>query len=1001
MSEFIEIVSPSALKNLQAVNDELVKTVANVKTVNENMIGAKTPSGSDSAIKKLTADYDAQTKTIQNLQKQLQQLANTKQQLNQKTSEEIVNQRVLRTNADRQAIANSNLAGAYRNLSAQVSIASEKYQNLIARGKTAEQTQRQYNRELSQAQREFRTLQGRVLEADKAVDKWNRTGERSIGFLRDLAGAFGITAGIGLFVQIGKDIFDTTKELQSLDMALKQVTETQSNFQQQQLFLKRISEDYGVELNSLTKQFTQFYVSAKDKISGSEIQKIFESVTKAGASMGLTVENQERAFLALNQMMSKGVVSAEELRGQLGEALPGAFGIMAKALNVNEQQLGKMMKDGKLLASDVLPKFAKQLEITYGIENVKRIDNIANAQNRLSNAWTNFVRQLNEGDGVFQKILSGTFSWFGKELEKFTEWLKSDEQKRKEYLIQLRADSKQNTEEYLDQKFKTADEKEKYAKEKIVEIESKNQATILKINQLIAENKNNFYSTHENAYKKGSFSKETEAQYISYKKNRQEIARLNEDLTRRFGILEALKEQKAKEITVIKKTQSELAKENQERERILNNQYLREISDLERKKEIIKDDLESYKGNIYGKILLSNKLADAEIAITNRVKQEKDRLAKGDKNLLKIAVNDQLTEIENSKSESVKRIVGFYKDLFDKSKEFNKDLFGDKYKMTEQQKADLKEHEEKVKKTLENMRNYLQGFINDFASSTGFTQTFDILQGKVEGFGKDFATTFVGIAESAQEAMNFITQNMGDNFAEQYAMLEKQKNVEMLFAGDTASAKANIEEQYEERKRQIANKEAQAKKKQAIFNIAIDTAQAVVATLAKTPPPAGLPLAALVATLGGIQIALVNSQEVPQFYKGTDNAPEGIAWTQEKGREIIADKSGKIKSTGSDKGAQLTYLNKGDKVFTAEKSAMMFNENLNNLLVNNGIDMPKIQINNQAITDAQINRIVETIANKETANLNIDKSGLNFYVSNGHSIKQRTNNRVTFKGQSV
>jgi len=304
-------------------------------------------------------------------------------------------------------------------------------------------------------------------------------------------------------------------------------------------------------------------------------------------------------------------------------------------------------------------------------------------------------------------------------------------------------------------------------------------------------------------------------------------------------------------------------------------------------------------------------------------------------------------------------------------------------------------------KQLKEFSQYLQGFINDFASSTGFTQTFDILQGKVEGFGKDFATTFVGIAESAQEAMNFITQNMGDNFAEQYAMLEKQKNVEMLFAGDTASAKANIEEQYEERKRQIANKEAQAKKKQAIFNIAIDTAQAVVATLAKTPPPAGLPLAALVATLGGIQIALVNSQEVPQFYKGTDNAPEGLAFTQEKGREIITDKSGKIKSYGSDKGAQLTYLNKGDKVFTAEKSAMMFNENLNNLLVNNGIDMPKIQINNQAITDAQINRIVDTIANKETANLNIDKSGLNFYVSNGHSTKQRMNNRVTFKGQSV
>ena len=203
------------------------------------------------------------------------------------------------------------------------------------------------------------------------------------------------------------------------------------------------------------------------------------------------------------------------------------------------------------------------------------------------------------------------------------------------------------------------------------------------------------------------------------------------------------------------------------------------------------------------------------------------------------------------------------------------------------------------------------------------------------------------------------------------------------------------------KKRAIANKEAQAKKKQAIFNIAIDTAQAVVATLAKTPPPAGLPLAALVATLGGIQIALVNSQEVPQFYKGTDNAPEGIAWTQEKGREIIADKSGKIKSYGSDKGAQLTYLNKGDKVFTAEKSAMMFNENLNSILTSNGIDMPKIQINNQAITDAQINRIVDTINDKEGVQIYNDGINIIMKRKKANQLVEIANRRISFIGKSI
>ena len=68
--------------------------------------------------------------------------------------------------------------------------------------------------------------------------------------------------------------------------------------------------------------------------------------------MGLSVENQERAFLALNQMMSKGTVQAEELRGQLGEALPGAFGIMAKAVGVTEKELQNMMKAGEVLADE-------------------------------------------------------------------------------------------------------------------------------------------------------------------------------------------------------------------------------------------------------------------------------------------------------------------------------------------------------------------------------------------------------------------------------------------------------------------------------------------------------------------------------------------------------------------------------------------------------------------------------------------------------------------------
>jgi hypothetical protein len=82
---------------------------------------------------------------------------------------------------------------------------------------------------------------------------------------------------------------------------------------------------------------------------------------------------------------------------------------MAKAMNTNEVGLAKLMKDGKLLANEVLPKFAEQLEKVYGIETIERVETLSASQNRLSNSWTELVRSLNEsetgGISVFFKSL--------------------------------------------------------------------------------------------------------------------------------------------------------------------------------------------------------------------------------------------------------------------------------------------------------------------------------------------------------------------------------------------------------------------------------------------------------------------------------------------------------------------------------------------------------------------------------------------------------------------
>lgn len=312
---------------------------------------------------------------------------------------------------------------------------------------------------------------------------------------------------------------------------------------------------------------------------------------------------------------------------------------------------------------------------------------------------------------------------------------------------------------------------------------------------------------------------------------------------------------------------------------------------------------------------------------------------------------------------------------------------------------------EKSNEALKALKKTLtSGFFSE-AGLGSLTQLFDgtfkeIMAGfdksgtKAEQFAKKAAYSFMVVSEIAQEAFNFINEASQKNFDKEYSRLETQKNIAIQFAGDSATAKAEIDKEYEERKRAIANREAKAKKKLAIFNAIIDTAQAVVSALPNYY------LAAAVAILGAAEIALISSQQVPQYWRGTDNAYAGWAQVDEKGAEIHADKHGNIKSTGSTKGANLRYLEQGDKIITAEKSkAMMFNAELNGLLSSNNINTPII-VNNSGMTDAQVDRIISGMAANKSGGITIieDERGRRIHANNQSSRAMSMNNRYSVKG---
>jgi len=363
---------------------------------------------------------------------------------------------------------------------------------------------------------------------------------------------------------------------------------------------------------------------------------------------------------------------------------------------------------------------------------------------------------------------------------------------------------------------------------------------------------------------------------------------------------------------------------------------------------------------------------------------------------------DETSQTTNRYKELNKEVENYQKliDAFIGKKDLLKDAGKKGTESFNEMAKAIKNNEEALRKLEEITSAYLKTFETGFFSEAGLPTLLKVMRGEIIGFKTDWEVTFTTMAEIAQEAFNLISQASNANFENEYNNLERQRDVALAFAGDSEAGRAEIEAQYESRRRAIQRRELEAKKRIALFNIAIDTVQAAVASLRFDPT--GI-TAAIITAIGIAQSAVVASQEIPQFWKGTDNAPEGLAWTQEKGREVILDKNGNVKSTGSDKGAQLTYLNRGDKVLNNAKSMdfLMFNNDLNNILTGNGINSPKVEINQSGMSDTQVNAIVSAIENKAEFSQLITNGDLKTVVRKGNTETEIMNRRRNFIGKSV
>lgn len=202
-----------------------------------------------------------------------------------------------------------------------------------------------------------------------------------VGGLKELGGEFAMATkqvllygtayrGLAFVTALPGQIINAAKSQQQYNNALKTATQDTGTFGKELLFVDNVQRAFGLNLETTRSGFTRLYASmAPANFDSGSIEKLFTGISAATAALQLTPDKAERVIYAFGQMASKGQIMSEELKGQLGDVLPGALAIFAKAAGMSVKEFSKAMEDGAFVGSrfrDVFAKVSDELINRFG-----------------------------------------------------------------------------------------------------------------------------------------------------------------------------------------------------------------------------------------------------------------------------------------------------------------------------------------------------------------------------------------------------------------------------------------------------------------------------------------------------------------------------------------------------------------------------------------------------------------------------------------------------------
>ena len=241
----------------------------------------------------------------------------------------------------------------------------------------------------------FKPIEILINAKDQASGVFARV-QGSLSSMGDMAR--GLAGQLAAVFAVGK-MGQAAAEIETLQTGLQAVSGSAEKAGQDMDFVRRMAGAAGVDVVEAGRAFLGLSAATKGTaVEGEATRAVFEAVTISMAKAGKSSADTQNALNALAQMAGKGKVQMEELRGQLGEALPGALNAAAKGLGITTQELTNLVEQGQITAEDLFPALTAGLNELYG--GAAGAQTLTQELANVKNAFVDMSASIGEAGGL-------------------------------------------------------------------------------------------------------------------------------------------------------------------------------------------------------------------------------------------------------------------------------------------------------------------------------------------------------------------------------------------------------------------------------------------------------------------------------------------------------------------------------------------------------------------------------------------------------------------------